>query len=121
MQTSIIMLRISPLIIFMKFVVMTFIVLGFAGSECAAVSKPHVIAFGKWISAKWPNATGQKQLDLKVRPLFVDTRLKEYTTGAPPELTDGLFVWRPPFRGTIPRPRRRPIPAPTPRAGNGSA
>jgi len=98
MQTSIIMLRISPLIIFMKFVVMTFIVLGFAGSECAAVSKPHVIAFGKWISAKWPNATGQKQLDLKVRPLFVDTRLKEYTTGAPHELTDRLFVVRRAFR-----------------------
>ena len=52
----------------------------FVWSECAAVPKPHVITFGKWISAKWPNATGQKLLDLKVRPLFVDTRLKESTT-----------------------------------------
>ena len=41
---------------------------------CVAVTKPHVIAFGKWISAKWPNATGDKMLDLKVRALFVDTR-----------------------------------------------
>src|ERR1700693_1056073 len=44
------------------------------------------------------NATGQKLLDLKVRPLFVDTRLKEYTTGTPHELTDRLFVVRRAFR-----------------------
>ncbi len=75
-----------------------FFVLGLAGSECAAVPKPHVIAFGKWISAKWPNATGQKLLDLKVRPLFVDTRLREYTTGNAHELTDRLFVVRRAFR-----------------------
>ncbi|MGA6986750.1 MAG: hypothetical protein WBZ01_11915 [Terriglobales bacterium] len=67
-------------------------------SECAVVPKAHVIIFGKWISAKWPNATGQKLLDLKVRPLFVDTRLKEYTTGIPHELTDRLFVVRRAFR-----------------------
>jgi hypothetical protein len=74
------------------------IVLCFAWSECEAVPKPHVITFGKWISAKWPNATGRKLLDLKVRPLFVDTRLKEYTTGTPHELTDRLFVVRRAFR-----------------------
>jgi hypothetical protein len=67
-------------------------------STCAATPKPHVIAFGKWTAAKWPNATGQKLLDLKVRPLFVDTRLKEYTTGNPHELTDRLFVVRRAFR-----------------------
>jgi hypothetical protein len=67
-------------------------------SECAAVPKPHVITFGKWISVKWPGATGEKMLDLKVRPLFVDTRLKEYTTGSPHELTDRLFVVRRTFR-----------------------
>jgi hypothetical protein len=63
-----------------------------------AASKPHVITFGKWIAAKWPDATGQKFLDLKVRPLLVDTRLKEYTTGLPHELTDRLFVVRRVFR-----------------------
>jgi hypothetical protein len=36
--------------------------------ECSAASKPHVIAFGKWTAAKWPNATGEKLLDLRVRP-----------------------------------------------------
>lgn len=65
---------------------------------CLAVPKPHVISFGRWISAKWPNATGEKQFDLKIRPLFVDTRLKEYTTGNPHELTDRLFVVRRAFR-----------------------
>ena len=65
---------------------------------CPATSKPHVIAFGKWIAAKWPDATGAKLLDLKVRPLFVDTRLREYTTGNPHELTDRLFVVRRAFR-----------------------
>jgi len=47
-----------------------------------------------------------------VRALFVDTRLKEYTTGTPHELTDRLFVVRRAFRvndalptenGTAPR------------------
>jgi hypothetical protein len=67
-------------------------------APCLAAAKPHVIAFGKWTSAKWPNATGEKQFDLKIRPLFVDTRLKEYTTGNPHELTDRLFVVRRVFR-----------------------
>ena len=75
-----------------------FIIFGCAWRECAAVPKPHVITFGKWIFAKWPNATGQKLLDLKVRPLLIDTRLKEYTTGTPHELTDRLFAVRRAFR-----------------------
>ena len=77
---------------------MTFMMLCLVGSDCVAVPKPHVINFGKWISAKWPNATGRKLLDLKVRALFVDARLKEYTTGTPHELTDRLFVVRRAFR-----------------------
>ena len=40
-------------------------------------TKPHVIAFGKWTSTKWPNATGEKMLDLKVRALLMDARIKE--------------------------------------------
>ncbi len=68
------------------------------GCQSWAASKPHIIAFGKSIAAKYPNATGEKLLDLKVRPLLVDTRLKEYTTGNPHELTDRLFVVRRAFR-----------------------
>jgi hypothetical protein len=75
-----------------------FVMLCIEWTTSAAIPKPHVITFGKWTSARWPNATGKKLLDLKVRPLFVDTRLKEYTTGTPHELTDRLFVVRRVFR-----------------------
>jgi hypothetical protein len=77
---------------------LVFVALLVARIECNAVSKPHVITFGKWVSAKWPNATGQQLLDLKVRALFVDMRLKEYTTGNPHDLTDRMFVVRRVFR-----------------------
>jgi hypothetical protein len=64
-----------------------------------AVPKPHVISFGKWTPAKWYVGTAEtKALELKVRALYVDTRLKEYTTGTPHEVTDRLFVVRRVFR-----------------------
>jgi hypothetical protein len=64
-----------------------------------AVPKPHVIAFGKWTSAKWYVGPAEgKPLELKIRALFVDARLKEYTTGAPHDVTDRLFVVRRVFR-----------------------
>jgi hypothetical protein len=69
-----------------------------AGHESVAVAKPHVIVFGKWTAAKSPNATGEKMLAIKIRPLMVDSRLREYTTGNPHELTDRLFVVRRVFR-----------------------
>jgi len=74
------------------------VVIWIAGGESAAAPKTHVIAFGKWMSVKWPDATGKKLLDLKVRPLYVDTRLKEYTTGTAHDLTDRLFAVRRVFR-----------------------
>jgi hypothetical protein len=64
-----------------------------------AVPKPHVITFGKWTSVKWyVGAVEGKPLDVKIRALYVDTRLKEFTTGAPHEVTDRLFVVRRMFR-----------------------
>ena len=75
-----------------------FVLLCLGASGSVAASKPHVITFGKWSAVKWPDATGQKLLDLKVRPLFVDARLKEYTTGAAHDLTERLFVVRRAFR-----------------------
>jgi len=68
------------------------------GETCMAAPKPHVITFGKWTAAKWPNATGEKLVDIKVRALIVDGRVKEYTTGNPHEVTDRLFVVRRAFR-----------------------
>jgi hypothetical protein len=79
-------------------ILLMFLTLCLSCGDSLAVPKPHRVAFGKWTSVKWPNVTGQKLLDLKVRALFVDTRLKEYTTGTPHELTDRLFVVRHAFR-----------------------
>ncbi len=73
------------------------LILWIAGDQSAAAPKSHVISFGKWASVKWPDAAG-RLLELKVRPLFVDTRLKEYTVGVPHELTDRLFAVRRAFR-----------------------
>lgn len=79
------------------FLTLTLIV-AIAGGEARAIPKPHVITFGRWISAQWPDASGKRLFDLKVRALIVDTRVKEYTIGAPHELTDRLFVVRRAFR-----------------------
>jgi hypothetical protein len=68
-------------------------------SSSAAVPKPHVVAFGKWIAARWYVGPDEnKPLELKIRPLYVDTRFKEFTTGMPHEVTDRLFVVRRVFR-----------------------
>jgi hypothetical protein len=64
-----------------------------------AVTKIHVIAFGKWTSAQWfPTGVEEKPLILKIRPLLVDGRVKEYVAGPSHEVTDRLFVVRRVFR-----------------------
>lgn len=67
-------------------------------SVAFAASKPHVITFGKWSSVKWYAGAAGKPVDLKIRALFVDARIKEYTTGTSHEVTDRLFVVRRVFR-----------------------
>jgi hypothetical protein len=63
-----------------------------------AVPKPHVISFGKWTAAKWYVGPAAKAIDVKIRALYVDTRLKEYTIGPSHDVTDRLFVVRRMFR-----------------------
>jgi hypothetical protein len=68
-----------------------------------ATSKPHVITFGKWTTVQWTpgrSAEGDDKsaLTLKVRPLLVDARVKEFTLGQAHEVTDRLFVVRRAFR-----------------------
>jgi hypothetical protein len=63
--------------------------------------KPHAITFGKWATVQWFAGAGgadEKPLALKVRPLLVDTRVKELTLGAVHDVTDRLFVVRRAFR-----------------------
>lgn len=64
-----------------------------------AASKPHVVAFGKPTPAKiFLGAAEEQSLTINVRPLYVDAKLKEFTTGTPHEVTDRLFVVRRAFR-----------------------
>jgi len=67
--------------------------------DCAAATKPHVIAFGKWITVQtYSDAAPAKPLSLKIRALLVDDRVREYVLGPPHEVTDRLFVVRRVFR-----------------------
>jgi len=69
-----------------------------AGTALGA-PRPHVVSFGKWTAVKWfVGPSEDKGLDLKVRPLYVDSRLKEFTSGTPHDVTDRLFVVRRAFR-----------------------
>lgn len=79
---------------------LSFLVIGilFTAHLAAAASKPHVVAFGKWSIVRWTQDGSERALDLKIRGLFVDTRLKEYTVGQPHDVTDRLFVVRRVFR-----------------------
>jgi hypothetical protein len=68
---------------------------------CGALgaAKPHIVSFGKWSTIKWcvePNES--KCLDLKVRVMYVDGRVRESTLGSPHEVTDRMFVVRRAFR-----------------------
>src|SRR5580700_408978 len=66
-----------------------------------ATSTAHVLAFGKWTAVQWmpeAGAANDKPLALKVRPLLVDARVKEFTLGPAHDVTDRLFVVRRAFR-----------------------
>jgi hypothetical protein len=68
--------------------------------SAGAATKIHVITFGKWTSVPWTAGTNgdDKPISIKVRPLVVDSRVKEYVIGAPHDITERLFVVRRAFR-----------------------
>jgi hypothetical protein len=62
-------------------------------------SKPHIVAFGKVQSVRISLGPEEsRQVSINVRPLYVDTKLKEFTTGSLHEVTDRLFVVQRAFR-----------------------
>jgi hypothetical protein len=64
-----------------------------------ATTKPHVMSLGKAATVKLLLGTSEeKELTITVRPLFLDTKLKEYTTGQVHEITDRVFVVRRAYR-----------------------
>ena len=70
----------------------------YAGQAYAA-PKAHVTTLGKSVSVKWyVDLNESSAFDLKVRPLYIDGRLKEYTIGSPHDITDRLFAVRRAFR-----------------------
>ena len=82
----------------MKFI-SPFLLFIFLLSDAHAVAKPHVVSFGRVTPVMWIVGSDETQtLNLKVRPLYVDARLKEYTIGSPHDVTDRLFVVRRAFR-----------------------
>jgi hypothetical protein len=78
-----------------------------------AASKPHLVTFGKWTAVKSSTAPDESRSDdLKVRPVYVDGRLKEFTFGISHDVTDRLFVVRRVIRVNDTLPQET---APTPR------
>jgi hypothetical protein len=76
----------------------TIVLVFLISANAIAATKVHVITFGKWITVEsvdsgFGEAT-EKPLTLKVRPLVVDGRIKEFTLASPHDVTDRLFVVR---------------------------
>jgi len=84
-------------------------VLGLPGE---AAIKPHVVALGKAVPVKlFVGPSEDKTLDISVRPIYVDGKLKEFTTGNTHDVTDREFVVRRAYRinDALPgEPRRSP-------------
>lgn len=59
----------------------------------SAASKVHTVGWGKWSSVKvFVGDDESTQAEMKIRPLIVDGRTKEFTTGPAHEITDRIFV-----------------------------
>jgi hypothetical protein len=67
-------------------------------SSLLAASKPHVVVLGKWTTVKLQADDDTSAMDVKVRPLFVDGKTKEFTLGPAHEVTDRSFVVQRMFR-----------------------
>jgi len=71
----------------------------FAVATLAAASRDHVINFGAPIQVQWFVGTQEENaLKLRVRPLYVDGKLKDFTTGQARDITDRAFVVRKVYR-----------------------
>jgi hypothetical protein len=73
--------------------------LALVAGTTAAAPKSHVINFGAPIQVQWfVGAEEESSLKLRVRPLYVDNKLKEFTAGEPRDITDRAFVVRKVYR-----------------------
>lgn len=68
-------------------------------SAAQAASKPHVVTLGKPTPVKlFIGPSEDRTTDITVRPLYVDGKLKEFTTGDTHDVTDREFVVRRAYR-----------------------
>jgi len=88
---------------FRLWLVLPLVIIAQAGA--LAATKPHIITFGKWTTVQGSlepsvatRTVDDKPLSIKVRPLLVDARVKEFTLGPAHDVTDRLFVVRRAFR-----------------------
>ncbi len=64
-----------------------------------AASKPHAVSLGKPVTAKLLIGPAENQTtDIGIRPLYVDGKVKEFTTGNTHDVTDREFVVRRAYR-----------------------
>ncbi len=77
-----------------------------------AASKPHVVTFGKSMTVKlFLTDDESKPLDIKVRALYVDGKLKEFTTGEAHDITEQQFAVQRAYRVNDSLPTdERPLP-----------
>ena len=69
------------------------------GLGAVAASKSHVVSLGKATPVKLMIGPSEdKTLDITVRPLYVDAKLKEFTTGDSHDVTDREYVIRRAYR-----------------------
>jgi len=61
------------------------------------VAKTHVISLGKAMNVQW-FVTPENSVPITVRPLYVDGKLREFTTGDVHDVTDSAFVVRRAYR-----------------------
>ena len=62
--------------------------------QAFAASKPHSVVLGGWMTVKWVSGDDDqaKPIGLKIRPLVVDGKDKEWITGSVHEVTERTFV-----------------------------
>jgi hypothetical protein len=76
------------------------LLLGMFTGIAQSAAKVHIVSFGRWMTVQWTGGTGTdgQVPAIKIRPLIIDGRVKEYVLGAPHEVTERLFVVRRVFR-----------------------
>jgi hypothetical protein len=76
----------------------------------SAASKPHIVALGKWTTVKWFDGERESDaVDLKIRPLLVDGRIKEFVVGAFHDVTERAFVAQRVYRLNDSLPQESPV------------